>query len=226
MRLLLVEDERELADSLSQGLRLSGYAVDVASDGEEGLFMAQTEPYELILLDVNLPKMDGFKVLQEIRKENQTVAIILLTARGDVEDRVYGLDSGANDYLTKPFALAELEARIRSLLRRKTIQQDRVLSFGELSFDTRSREASISGEPVKLTQKETGILEYLLLNSDRWVSQDEIFDHVWDGEADVFSNACRVHLSALRRKLKDRLGYNPIDNQVGKGYCFQSERKV
>ena len=149
--------------------------------------------------------------------------MLILSARGEVEDKVQGLDAGANDYLAKPFHLAELEARIRSLTLRRFTQQDVLLSCGELRFDTRSRTAAVHGEPLSLTRKETGILEYLMVHKGRPVSQEELIDHVWDNSVDNFSNSIRVHISALRKKLRAALGYDPIRNRIGEGYLMGGE---
>ena len=150
---------------------------------------------------------------------------LLLSARSEISDKVEGLDAGANDYLSKPFHLAELEARVRSLTRRKFIQQDVCLSCGALRFDSRSRTASVEGRAIPLTRKESGVLEYLLLHQGRPVSQEELIDHVWDGSVDSFSNSIRVHMSALRKKLRTALGYDPIHNRIGEGYVIEGERE-
>ena len=144
----------------------------------------------------------------------------ILSARSEVEDKVEGLDAGANDYLAKPFHLAELEARIRSLTLRQFTQQDVLLTCGDLIFDTRSRTASVSDQPMTLTRKETGILEYLMVHQGRPVSQEELMNHVWDNSVDNFSNSIRVHISALRKKLRTILGYDPIRNRIGEGYLM------
>ncbi|MEY8417551.1 response regulator transcription factor [Tissierella praeacuta] len=223
MKILIVEDEKELLETIADGLRLSGYAVDTAMDGVTAEEMCYVETYDLIILDINLPKMDGFSVLKKVHEYSKVVNIIMLTARSEVADRVKGLDLGANDYLIKPFHFEELEARIRSLLRRKAVQENTLLHCGELSFDTISRIAYVNGDEIKLTGKETGILEYLLLNWGRYVTQEELFQHVWDSEADSFSNAVRVHMSALRKKLKESTGRNMITNVIGKGYLISEE---
>ena len=220
MKLLVVEDERELRQSIAEGLRLSGYTVDTAADGEiaEELFFSGS--YDLIVLDINLPKIDGFTLLQLIRRENKLVNVIMLTARTEIKDRVKGLDLGANDYLIKPFHFEELEARIRSLLRRKQLQEDTVLSAQRISYDMKSKTVTAEGKAIRLTAKELGILEYLLLNQGNYISQEELLEHVWDGDMNEFSNTVRVHVSALRRKLKESLGKNIIRNEIGKGYII------
>ncbi|WP_099320190.1 response regulator transcription factor [Anaerococcus sp. Marseille-P3625] len=218
MRVLVVEDDLDLIELLAEGLTMYGYAVDKAYDGEEAIDMAYVETYDVIVLDINLPKKDGFQVLDEIRKFNQEVNIIMLTARSDIDDRVKGLDYGANDYMVKPFDLKELDARMRALLRRKSVTENTILKAGTLSFDTTTREAFVGETKVNLTAKETAILEYLFLNRQKYVSSEELIDHVWDSNADSFSNSVRVHMSSLRKKIKEIDGENKIENVIGKGY--------
>ena len=200
-----------------------GYVTDVAKDGEEALDLAYVECYDIIILDINLPKKDGFEVLRDIRQFDKEVNIIMLTARSDIDDRVKGLDYGANDYMTKPFDLKELDARMRSLLRRKSIQEETEITINGITFDTVKRLATYKGESLGLTAKETGIIEYLFLNRDRYVSVEELMDHVWDSNADDFSNTVRVHMSSLRKKIKKATGENYIENSIGKGYKIYEE---
>ena len=160
-------------------------------------------------------------VLRELRKTDCETKVLILSARGEVSDKVAGLDAGANDYLTKPFHLDELAARIRSLTLRRFTQSDIVLTCGKLSFDTKARIASVNSEALSLTRKETGILEYLMLNQGRPVSQEELIEHVWDSSVNSFSNATRVHISSLRKKLRSALGYDPIRNRIGEGYVME-----
>lgn len=223
MRLLIVEDERELLESIAEGLRLSGYAVDTAADGAEAEDLFWSETYDLIVLDINLPKIDGFTLLEEIREEDKKVNVIMLTARTQVADRVKGLDLGANDYLIKPFHFDELEARIRSLLRRKQVVEDKTIHYRNLSFDTATKSLTAGGEVIKLTAKERGIFEYLILNQGRYVSAEELMEHVWDMNVSDVSNAVRVHMSALRRKIKEAAGENIIRNEIGRGYMIDRE---
>ena len=223
MRLLIVEDEKQICDMVAKSLYGVGYEVDTCYDGEEALECILTEDYDLIVLDLNLPGMDGMEILRELRRDNEETKVIILSARGQIADKVEGLDAGANDYMEKPFHIKELEARIRSLTRRKFVQKDVCLESGGISFDTIKREAYAKGEKVSLTRKENGILEYLLLNLGRPVSQEELMEHVWDASVDSFSGAIRVHMSSLRRKLKAVLGYDPILNKVGEGYKIREE---
>ena len=215
MRLLVVEDEHSLREDIARKLRLSGYEVDACADGEAALEALAAERYDLVLLDLNLPKVDGMQVLRTLRRHDLETCVLILSARSEIADKVEGLDAGANDYLSKPFHLAELEARVRSLTRRKFIQQDVCLCCGRLSFNTRSRVAVVDGQTLALTRKESGVLEYLLLHQGRPVSQEELIEHVWDGSVDSFSNSIRVHISALRKKLRAALGYDPIRNRIG-----------
>ena len=225
MRLLIVEDEKGLCDTIAKSLRRSGYEADTCYDGREAVELLEVERYDLVVLDLNLPKMDGMEVLRFLRQTDEETKVLILSARSQIVDKVEGLDAGANDYLAKPFHLDELEARIRSLTRRKFIQSDTCLLCGKLSFDTKSREASADGQSIALTRKESGILEYLMLHQGRPVSQEELIDHVWDGSVDLFSNSIRVHISSLRKKLKAALGYDPIQNRVGIGYQIGGAEK-
>ena len=222
MHILIVEDERALCDTIVRSLRRLAYSVDFCYNGNKALELIEVERYDLILLDLNLPGADGMTVLRTLRETDHETRVLILSARSEVTDKVDGLDAGANDYLAKPFHLAELEARIRSLTRRQFTQLDVVLSCGDLAFDTKARTASVAGQALTLTRKETGILEYLLLNKGRPVSQEELIDHVWDNSVDNFSNSIRVHISSLRKKLRAALGYDPIRNRIGEGYVMEA----
>ena len=224
MHILIVEDERTLCETIVRSLRRLAYSVDFCYDGNKALNLLAVEKYDLVLLDLNLPGADGMTVLRQLRQTDKDTRVLILSARSEVSDKVAGLDAGASDYLSKPFHLEELEARIRSLTLRKFTQNDVVLSCGDLSFDTKSRTASVRGQELTLTRKEIGILEYLLLHQGRPVSQEELIDHVWDGSVDSFSNSIRVHMSALRKKLRTALGYDPIHNRIGEGYVIEGER--
>ena len=213
LRLLIVEDEKQICDAIAKSLYNAGYEVDTCYDGEAALECILIENYDLVVLDLNLPGMDGMEILK----------VLILSARGQIADKVEGLDAGANDYMEKPFHLQELEARIRSLTRRKFVQKDVCLESGDIMFDTIKREAYAKETKISLTRKEKGILEYLLLNLGRPVSQEELMEHVWDASVDSFSGAIRVHMSSLRRKLKAVLGYDAIMNKVGEGYKIREE---
>lgn len=221
MRILVIEDEIDLLEAIAEGLRIDGYAVDTSECGDEGLELAFINNYDLIVLDLNLPNIDGIDILTQIRENDNLTKILILTARSSIEDRVKGLDLGANDYLVKPFHFDELEARIRCLLRIKFTQEDTELKYKNLKVDTKSRKAYINDEYVKLTKKEFAILEYLLKNINKVVSQEELIEHVWDNSVDMFSNSVRVHINALRKKLKVSLGDEAIKNIVGVGYIIE-----
>ena len=198
--------------------------MDFCCDGNKAIELLGVERYDLVLLDLNLPGKDGMTVLRTLRQNDRDTKVLILSARSEVADKVEGLDAGANDYLAKPFHLEELEARIRSLTRRQFTQNDVVLTCGKLSFDTKTRIAAAGGQELSLTRKEIGILEYLLLNQGRPVSQEELLDHVWDNSVDNFSNSIRVHISALRKKLRAALGFDPVRNRIGEGYVMEEEK--
>ena len=224
MRILVVEDERALCETIVRSLRRLAYSVDPCYDGDTAIDLLGSERYDLVLLDLNLPGADGMTVLRTLRQTDRETRVLILSARSEVADKVEGLDAGANDYLAKPFHLEELEARIRSLTLRQFTQNDVVLHCGPLSFDARSRTATAAGQPLALTRKETGILEYLLLHRGRPVSQEELLEHVWNNSVDNFSNSIRVHISALRKKLRAALGYDPVRNRIGEGYLIEEEQ--
>lgn len=224
MHILIIEDEEQLCCSIAEGLRMNGYETDTCFDGDEGLELVMTENYDLILLDLNLPGTDGLEILRQFREHNTNTPVLILSARDQIEDKVNGLDLGANDYLTKPFHFQELEARIRSLTRRKFVQEDVCLKWNQLTFDTRTREASVNGVPLSLTRKESSLLEYFLLHQNRVISPEEMIEHIWDGSVNTFSNSIRVHISSLRKKLKAAIGFDPIQNKIGQGYILEEYR--
>ena len=224
MHILVIEDERSLCETIVRSLRRLAYSVDFCYDGDKAIELLFVERYDLVLLDLNLPGADGMTVLRTLRQTDRDTKVLILSARSEVADKVEGLDAGANDYLSKPFHLDELEARIRSLTRRQFTQNDLILTCGRVAFDTKSRTATTDGQALTLTRKEIGILEYLLLNQGRPVSQEELIDHVWDNSVDNFSNSIRVHISALRKKLRAALGYDPIRNRIGEGYVMEEEK--
>lgn len=225
MRLLIVEDEKMICQNIAKSLIKEGYEVDTSNDGEDACYLIEVEKYDLIVLDLNLPGMDGMDILKKLRSFDNTTKVLILSARSQIQDKVDGLDAGANDFLQKPFHLEELKARIRSLTRRNFIQNDTRLVCGQVAFDTKSRKAFAKDEPLNLTRKEAGIFEYLLLNQDRPISQEELIEHVWDSSVDLMSNSIRVHISSLRKKLRQALGYDPIKNKIGVGYQIGASGK-
>ena len=223
MRILLVEDEAPLANRIKNVLKNERYQVEIAFDGSDGLDEALTETYNLIILDILLPGMDGIEVLKEIREAGLKVPVIMLTAKDKVQDKVGGLDAGADDYLTKPFAIPELLARIRSLLRRDSEDKTSVLRAGDLEVDTTKREARLAGAEIKLTPKEYSLLELLLYNKNRVLSRLSIAEHVWGDNFDMFSmtNFVDVHIKNLRKKLKDDGDDRLIQTVRGVGYIIK-----
>lgn len=222
MKILVVEDDLSIQQSIGMGLRKFGYAVDAVSDGEEALRMVEIHEYDAVVLDWNLPKIDGIEVLREIRNDNPNIKVLILSARFEVADKIFGLDTGANDYMVKPFHFMELEARLRALLRRRFIQTDTRLSHGEILIDTALKAVYIKGNQIELTKKEYGILEYLMLNKDKVVSVEEIMEHLWDSRFDGFSNSLKVHINSLKKKLAAHLGEQEvIKNKRGFGYYIE-----
>jgi len=218
MRILVVEDEHRLAAVLKQGLLEQGYAVDVAHDGEVGLGLAELEPYDLLVLDVMLPGLDGLALCRRLRAKGRHMPVLLLTARDAVDDRVTGLDSGADDYLTKPFAFRELLARVRALLRREGRSRDPLLRAGDLTLDPATREVRRGGRTVELTSKEYAILEYLLHHPNRVLTRTQIAEHVWDYDFVAMSNVIDVYIRSLRRKLDDNDESRLLHTVRGAGY--------
>ena len=223
MRILLVEDEPSAAGMLAKGLREEAYAVDVAGDGERALELAFVNDYDLVILDVMLPGRDGFKVCRELRSTGAAVPVLMLTARDAVEDRIAGLDTGADDYLTKPFDFDELLARVRALLRRKPTLLPAVISVADLAVDTRARRVSRAGKEVELTAKEYALLEYLARRAGEVVSRADIAEHVWDESYDPFSKVIEVFIQRLRRKLDGGRPLNLIRTRRGEGYMLAAE---
>lgn len=226
MRILVVEDELDLQEAIAEGLRLDGYAVDTCGDGNSAYELLYVENYDLVILDLNLPGMDGLEVLNKIRDEKPELKVLILSARSSVADKVKGLDCGANDYLAKPFDFTELEARIRNLLRQKFSKASNTIAAADISIDLSGRIASYQGKALALTKKEFSILEYFILNPDTVISQEELIEHIWDSEADSFSGAVRVHISSLRKKIREALGYDPIETRIGEGYLFHPDRRA
>jgi two-component system OmpR family response regulator len=222
MRVLVVEDEPDLVTVLAQALREDGYAVDTATDGADGLFKARGVPYDAIVLDLMLPRMDGLTVLRELRGAGRTTPVLVLTARDALQDRVKGLDGGADDYLTKPFELAELAARLRALIRRAAGKASAVIELGDVSVDTAAKVVRKGGEPAPLTAREYALVELLALHRGELVTRSMIYDHLFDEEDDTLSNLVDVHVSNVRRKL----GKDFITTRRGHGYLIELQGDV
>jgi DNA-binding response OmpR family regulator len=222
MRILVVEDERRVASFISRALRENSYAVDVAESGERALELVTTTTYDSVLLDVRLPGLSGIQVCREIREAKVDVPILMLTARSLVEQRVEGLDAGADDYLTKPFAVAELLARVRALIRRRIGKGDPVLRFSDIELDRHRRKVSRSRKPITLTAKEFALLEFLLARAPEVVSRSEIVEHVWDANFDSETNLVEVYINRLRQKIAVEGSPRIIHTVHGVGYCLRS----
>ncbi len=222
MRILLVEDDTSVASFITKGLKEEQYAVDATADGEEGFQMASTIPYDLLILDVMVPKMDGFTICRRLREKGSTTPILLLTARDRVEDRVTGLDTGADDYLTKPFAFPELLARIRALLRRGNTQPATRLAAADLELDPIAHRVWRAGQEIALTNKEYALLEYLLRNANRVLTRTAIIDHVWDIQYDSMTNIVDVHIRSLRSKMDRDYSSQLIHTVRGVGYVLKT----
>src|SRR5690606_4190819 len=203
MKLLIIEDEVDFANALARGLRKLGYAVDLAADGKQGLELAEVNEYDLLILDLNLPGMDGLEICRRLRALQPQLLILILTARSRLEEKVSGLDLGADDYLVKPFHFEELVARIRALMRRDLRVREPILRVGELTFDPASRTAWRGKRRLELTRKELAILEYLMRHPGEVVSQEELIEHVWGEDVNLFTSSVRTHIHSLRRKLGD-----------------------
>ena len=216
MRILVVEDEPRLLLNLAKSLREEGYAVDTAPDGADGVFKAVTYDYDAIVLDVMLPKLDGWELLARLRKKKQT-PVLMLTARDTRNDRIKGLDTGADDYLVKPFDLGELLARIRALIRRSANKTSNKIEIGNVTLDTRARSVTRGGNPATLTAREFAILEYLALHRGEVISRTELFEHLFDENDDTLSNLLDVHIFSIRKKL----GADLIATRRGQGYCIE-----
>ncbi len=215
MRVLVVDDEEDLADVIARGLRQGGMAVDVSTSGEDALYKLDVTSYDLLVLDRNLPDVHGDEICREVVSKTERPRILMLTAAGDIDDRVEGLELGADDYLVKPFVMAELIARLRAIARRPSLALPPVLTIGDMEIDTTRRSVVRAGKSINLTRKEFGVLEMLAMAEGRVVSSEELLDHVWDEMADPFTNAVRITMMTLRRKLGDP---QLIETVVGVGY--------
>ena len=214
MRILIVEDEPDLLRSLTQALQEEGYAVDCASDGESGLFNAENYDYDGVVLDVMLPRLDGWEVLRRLRKTKKT-HVLMLTARDQLKDRVRGLDNGADDYVVKPFDLEELFARLRAIIRRGAARASNILAAGDVIIDTGARQVSRGGQAVALTAREYALVEYLALHQGEVVTRTTLYEHLFDENESTLSNLLDVHVSNVRKKL----GADFITTRRGHGYC-------
>jgi len=225
MRILLVEDDKKVASFIRKGLEEEGYAVDVAADGEAGLFMGLDRLHDLIILDVMLPKKPGFQVLRELRQAKVATPVLMLTARDTVEDKVQGLDAGADDYLTKPFVFAELLARVRALLRRRAETRSPRLQVADLVLDPATRSVTREGQPITLTNREFALLEYLMRNAGRVLTRTAITEHVWDYDFDSGTNVIDVYVNYLRKKID--AGHEPklLHTVRGAGYVLRESHE-
>lgn len=223
MRILLVEDDQRIARFIKKGLKENAYAVDAVEDGEEALYQVEMNDYDVVVLDVMIPGKDGFEVCEEIRASGNNTPILMLTAKDTVEDRIHGLDIGADDYLTKPFEFGELLARLRALLRRPRSGDmlPTKINLGELEIDTRSQTAKANGKMITLTTKEYSLLQYFARNSNKVIGREEISEHVWNENFDPFSNLIEVYVNRLRIKLRDNCDSPALKTRRGAGYILE-----
>jgi len=221
MRILIVEDEKSLADIIKKGLEEEGYAVDVAYDGEEGLFMAENQPSDLIILDIMLPIVDGMTILRKIRKAGMKTPVLMLTAKDTVMDKVSGLDSGADDYLTKPFSFEELLARIRALLRRLSDIKASTIEIDDLIINMATHEVMRGGKQISLSPKEYSLLEYMALNKNKVLSRTKLIEHIYDENSDFDSNVIDVFINRLRNKIDKDFDRKLIHTVRGAGYILK-----
>ncbi len=224
MRLLVVEDEKTLADLIKEGLEEEGFSVDVAYDGQEGLFMAQNEPFDLVVLDIMLPEIDGIEILKSMRNNKITTPVLMLTAKSDVEDKVSALNIGADDYLTKPFSFEELLARIKAVLRRNFKEASNIIRIADLKLDLSTREVERAGKKIDLTAREYALLEYLALNKNRLLTRTDITEHIYNYEFDFDSNVVDVTVTRLRKKIDKDFKKKLIHTVRGAGYMIKEEK--
>ncbi len=223
MRILVVEDETRLREQLRDRLAASGYVVDTAADGNEGLYYGEDYPLDLAVIDIGLPKLSGIDLIRRLRSAGRNFPILILTARGNWQDKVEGLEAGADDYLVKPFQFEELQARLNALLRRAAGWSQPVLNCGPISLDTRSQTVKVAEQPVELTAFEYKVLEYLMLHAGQVVSKTELTEHIYDQDFDRDSNVLEVFVGRLRRKLDPDNRTGPIETLRGRGYRFTLE---
>jgi DNA-binding response OmpR family regulator len=221
MRVLIIEDEKNLARVLKKGLEENSFTVEICHDGEEGLYTAETHPFDAVILDIMLPKLDGLLVLQRLREKQITVPVIMLTAKGEVGDRVAGLNTGADDYLPKPFDFTELLARLRSVIRRNKGRASSVIEISDLEIDINLQMAKRASKEIKLSAKEYRILEYLAINRDRVISRTELIEHVYDMDFDLDSNVIDVYINYLRNKIDKGFDSQLIHTVRGSGYILK-----
>jgi len=221
MKILLIEDEKRVASFIKRSLKEEHYTVDVAYDGIEGLYLAENNPYDLIVLDIMLPGKDGVSVCKVLRKKKIDVPILMLTARDTVRDKVKGLDSGADDYLTKPFASEEFLARVRVLLRRKNVGKTNILKIGDLKLNQITHEVTRAGKIIKLTNTEYALLEYLMLHANHTVTRTMLYEHIWEEDFDSFSNVITVYINYLRKKIDKGFSKKIIHSVHGVGYILK-----
>lgn len=222
MRVLIIEDERYLANILKKGLEENGFTVEVSYDGEEGLYMAETYPYDGVLLDIMLPKVDGLTILNTLRAKKIDVPVLMITARGEIEDKIKGLSIGADDYIAKPFDFSELLARLKAVIRRSKGKPSPIIIIDDLVIDTNSRTVKRADREIRLSAREYNILEYLALNEGRVVSRTELIEHIYDSEFDLDSNIIDVYINYLRNKIDKGFGKQIIFTVRGAGYTIKN----
>jgi len=221
MKILLIEDERKIASFIERGLKEEHFIVDVTYDGENGSYMAQVNDYDLVILDIMLPGKDGVRVCTELRKKKIDTPILMLTALDSIQDKIFGLDAGADDYVTKPFAFEELLARVRALLRRKSSKNTMNLKVANLELDQRTHRVTRAGKEIELTNKEYNLLEYLMLNANHVVTRTMLYEHVWDVHFDTFTNVVDVYINYLRNKIDKNFAKQLIHTVRGTGYIIR-----
>lgn len=223
MRILIIEDEKNLANILKKGLEENSFTVELSFDGEEGLYMAETFPYDAVILDIMLPKVDGFTIMDRLRTKKINVPVIILTARGELENRIKGLNLGADDYLPKPFEFSELLARLKAVIRRSKGTASSIIEIADLTIDTHSKAVKRAKKVIKLSAKEYNILEYLALNKGRVIGRTELIEHIYDAEFDLDSNIIDVYINYLRNKIDKGFDKPLIYTLRGSGYMLKED---